>query len=389
MQQGIKKRSKKESREYKVLLGLVELYIKIGKPIGSSTLKESGFESLSSATIRNYFAELEKEGYLKQPHSSGGRIPTNKALRFYAESVLEEALIEEDVTAQLEQLKGHDTKNIGTFLQKAAELLSEVSGFATFLSSPRFDHDFILDVKFVSLDATRLLCILITNFGQILTETLAFEHRVSTFSLKRLESFFLWKLKNGPLEEKPRPLTPEEEVLAQKFYSEILVRYLVRYSNFSGEEIVRTGFSKLLAFPEFNDPLSLTMGLSLFENVTQMSRLLQQTSQSPHLKFWIGEDLSPFTTEASNGSVIAIPYRINHIQAGAIGILGPTRMPYRTLFATLTVFSEILSETLTKTLYKFKLSFRQPRSEAVYAIDQKWKFDETSPYHMLENKEKP
>jgi heat-inducible transcriptional repressor len=382
MDKGIKKRSKKESREYGVLLGLVELYIKIGKPIGSSTLKENGFDSLSSATIRNYFAELEKEGYLKQPHSSGGRIPTTKAFRFYADHCLESAHLEEEIETEILVLKDLDTKNLGHFLQKAADVLAEVTGFAPFLSAPRFDHDFILDVKLLSLDASRLLCVLITNFGQIFTETVSFDHKMSTFSLKRLESYFLWKLKNGTIEEKPS-LTEEEEALAQKLYSEILVRYLVRYSNFSNEEIIRTGFSKLLAYPEFNDPLSLTMGLSLFENTSQMAALLQQTMQGSQLRFWVGEEFSP------SCAVIAVPYRINQIQAGAIGLLGPTRMPYKTLFATLTFFSEILSEALTKTLYKFKLSFRGPKAGAVYAIDSKWKFDEKSPYHLLEIKENP
>ncbi len=78
------KRIGKQDRERKVLLGLVDYYIKTGKPVGSNTLKEVGFEELSSATIRNYFANLEEEGYLSQSHSSGGRIPTNLAYRTYA-----------------------------------------------------------------------------------------------------------------------------------------------------------------------------------------------------------------------------------------------------------------------------------------------------------------
>ena len=82
------KRMGKQERERKVLLGLVEYYIQTGKPVGSNTLKEAGFEDLSSATIRNYFANLEEEGYLVQSHSSGGRIPTDLSYRTYAEHVI-------------------------------------------------------------------------------------------------------------------------------------------------------------------------------------------------------------------------------------------------------------------------------------------------------------
>ena len=77
----------KGDREQAVLLGLIELYLQHGKPVGSQTLQENGFDSLSTATIRNYFGKMESEGYLKQQHTSGGRIPTQKAFRLYADSV--------------------------------------------------------------------------------------------------------------------------------------------------------------------------------------------------------------------------------------------------------------------------------------------------------------
>src|SRR3989344_4580366 len=90
------KKLSKVDREQSVLFGLIELYLKTGKPIGSHTLQENGFESLSSATIRNYFGKMEEQGYLKQQHTSGGRIPTQKAFRAYAEAHRHQGLIEGD-----------------------------------------------------------------------------------------------------------------------------------------------------------------------------------------------------------------------------------------------------------------------------------------------------
>lgn len=370
----LQKRTKKEAREIQALLGLVELYLKTGKPIGSTTLQEHGFESLSSATLRNYFAELEKEGYLKQAHSSGGRIPTSKAFQFYAHEMLKEGSNKPEMEEKLQGLKQEETKNIAAYLQKSGEILSQATGYPTFLSSVRFDHDFILDVKFVSIDSSRLICILITSFGQIFTEQLGIDHKLSSFATKRIESYFQWKLKN---QEKPSSLTAEEEAISQKIYNEIMVRYLVRYSNYSTEEIYRTGFSKLLVYPEFNDPVSLTSGLSLFENTTQMISLLNECTKGGQLRFWIGEELAPH----SICSVLAIPYRINQIPAGSIGILGPSRMDYRELFNILNLFSELLSQTLTKSLYKFKLSFRTPKSDTLYLDKREWP-------HLIESKEK-
>lgn len=362
------------------LFGLIELYLKTGKPIGSSTLQEHGFENLSSATLRNYFAELEKKGYLKQAHSSGGRIPTNIALRLYATEALVDAKPDPNNEKKFQELRQEETKNLSAYLQNSSELLSSVLGYPAFLSSVRFDHDFILDVKFVAIDNTRLLCVLITSFGQIYTETLIVNQKLSSFSIKRIEHYFQWKLKN---QEQPLAMNAEEESLSQKIYNEIMVRYLVRYSNFSDEEIHRTGFSKLLTYPEFSDPVSLASGLSLFENTNKMRFLLNDCTRSGSLKFWIGDDLE----KNSNCTVIAVPYHLHHIAAGAIGILGPARMPYRQLFGALNLFSELISETLTKSLYKFKLAFRKPSSSSLYLDNKEWTIAEKMP-HLLELKEK-
>jgi heat-inducible transcriptional repressor len=372
----MKKQSKKETRAFKVLLGLVELYLKTGKPIGSNTLKEHGFQALSSATIRNYFVELEKQGLLRQPHSSGGRIPTNEAFKFYAEEALPSPELTPDIEERLQDLELGESRNLTRFLQKSAETLSEITSLAVFLSSVRFDHDFILDIKLVSIDADRLLCVMITDFGQILTEVLPLTQKMSSFSLKRIEAHIQWRIKGG---EKPVNLTEEERTLAQSYYNEIMVRYLVRYSNFSDEDIFRTGFSTLLSYAELNDPVALATGLSLFENPAHMRLLLSDCVRTGALRFWVGSDLAPYAAAAEGCSVIAVPYSVGRTIAGAVGILGPCRMPYRTLFGTMELFSELLSKSLTKSLLKFKISFRHPRSAAPYI--------EQTAQHLLEIKE--
>lgn len=386
MNELIKKRTKKEFREEKVLFGLIELFLKSGKPIGSNTLQENGFEDLSPATIRNYFAELEAGGYLKQSHTSGGRIPTSKAYRLYAQSHISHFDIDPEIDEQISVLKQGETKHLSAYLHNAAELLSEITGYATFLSSVRFDHDFILDIKLVSIDTTRILCVLVTDFGQILTETLSYEKRLSSFTLKRMESYFQWKLKGAIPKEKPQ-LLPEEENLAKEFYTEIMIRYLVRYSNYSDEEVYRTGFSKLINYPEFHDPIALASALALFENETQMRLLLNDCAKKGRLSFWVGSDLSNYSVTSSSCSVIAIPYRINQHEAGAIGILGPSRMPYKTLFGILQPFSQYISETVTKSLYKFKLSYRHPRSSTPYLESKEWVIDSDKSFKQLEAKE--
>ncbi len=360
------KRSAKEQRLREVLLGLVAYYIEHGKPVGSNTLKDAGFESLSSATLRNYFAELEDSGFLHQLHASGGRIPSDAAYRLYAEDTLDAGKFPKLDERPLEGLRQSQTREITRYLQESAELLSDYSQMAVFLSAPRFDHDYIIDIKVVTLDQHRCLCVLITDFGIIQTAVLHSQQRLTSFSAKRLESYFLWRLTGL---EKPENLEPSEEELALKFYNEVMVRYIVSYSNFTQEDVYRTGFSRLLEYPEFSDATVLASSLALFENVQGMRHLLRECSSHEQMKFWIGEDLSPYSDRRVDSAVIAVPYRIHTNTVGAIGVLGPTRIPYEKVFATLERFSQDISDTLTKSVYKYKIKYREPVDQTLYLPD--------------------
>ncbi len=355
------KRKQRAEREREVLLGLVELYLLTGKPVGSNTLKENDFENISSATIRNYFASLEKEGYLMQQHASGGRIPTTLAYKLYANFHINSHRIDPKELALLQKELNQDTREIAGYLQNGAELLSNLTQGAVFLSAPRFDQDIIIDIKIVGIDAKRCLIVVITDFGLVHTEILYTPKKLSNFSLKRIESYFRFRLT-----ELDRPkISQEEEELASNFYNEIMMRHIVGYSNFSAIDIYKTGFSKLIRFSEFQDATVLATGLSIFENTSFMRKLLGRCTRERDLKVWIGDDIHHPSASIAQSSIIAIPYYIHGKAVGAIALLGPIRMPYPKLFGILRTFSQILSEMLTRNLYKYKITYRQPKSEQV------------------------
>lgn len=352
----------KDVREKQVLLGLVDLYLRTGMPVGSNTLREGGFEHLSAATIRNYFAQLEATGFLKQQHASGGRMPTQRAYKLYAQTHFQQIppLVEEELQ-QLQASLLCETREVATYLQQASETLSDLAGCAVFLSSPRFDQDFVVDVKFLAVDQSRCICVLITDFGLIHTELLLTGKKLSHFTLKRLEAYFHWKLTGFD----PPTLDPQEEKLAMRLYNEVVLRHIVTYTHFTQEDIYKTGFSKLLHYPDFNDASALAQSLSLFENTPALRNLIGACCKAKTLSCWIGDDLQPFLPSFGSFSVLAVPYSIHQTVAGAIGLLGPVRIPYKRLFALLTVASQCLSQSLTKSVYKHKISVRKPSPHRV------------------------
>ena len=351
------KSSNKHDREQAVLFGLVDLYLKSGKPIGSQTLQENGFESLSSATIRNYCALLEEQGFLLQPHTSGGRLPTEKAFRAYADHFYDQGVLEGSQGEILEASLQQQGKDLTSLIHQGIETLSRLSKCSIFISMPRFDQDIVQVVRLLQIDQTRILAAVLTDFGLVRTETLYIDQEIDEEFLQTCERYFLWRLNKGETVsfEKESKLK-----LAQRLYHEIMVRHLVGYLNFPAEDILRCGMARLLAWPEFNDATAVVNSLALLEDETQMREVLRKCCQKQALSLWIGDELCPHVANNSANAVIAIPYKINQTVAGAVAILGPTRLPYRELFGLIRHFSELLSESLTSAVYKFKISFRQP-----------------------------
>lgn len=350
------KQSFKSDKQTNILLGAIELYIKTKKPIGSNTLKENGFDNFSSATIRNYFAKLEKLGFLKQKHSSSGRVPTSLGYRAYANFCFENFKITEKREKEIKKHILKPSKKLNEYLQKSAEKLSEICDSAVFLLFPHLDHDFIQDIKLLFLNKKAILCVIITNFGMIKTETFFLEKDLEEKYLKILEKFFCWKIGKEENPKIPNFLKP----LAQKMYNEIMLRYVTRYYNTLKEEkYYKAGLSNLLSHKEFQDPTVLINCLTLFENSEKIISLLQESIKINRLTFWIGQELANFGSLATDCSVIAIPYLINHIPVGAFGVIAPKIINYTKFFEILSIFSRYISKNLEYSVYKYKIQFKK------------------------------
>jgi heat-inducible transcriptional repressor len=354
------KRLTKDEKEKAVLFSLVKSYIMENKPIGSSFLQESSLKDISSATIRNYFSKLEKDGFLEQKHTSGGRIPTYRAYRAFVDMLLENQSPFIDRIENTPKKLDNETKEISNFLKKVLEDLSNKTNLCAFFSCPRFDHDFIQNIKLVKIDDEKIICIVITDFGVIKTETLFTEHNLKDKEIDLLEKFFLWRLSKA---DKPKKMDEKLLSIAKKFYNEIIIRHVVSYTNSATEEIERTGLSKLFNYEEFEDPKILANGLSIFENSSNLHKILDSCCIENKLTCFIGKELESIDIEVKEVGIIAIPYKINQITAGAIALLGPMRLDYDKLINTLKAYAEYITETLTKSVYKYKISFSKTTSK--------------------------
>ncbi|MDF2549685.1 MAG: hrcA [Chlamydiales bacterium] len=351
-----KRKSGKLEREKKVLLGLIDFYLQTGEPVGSETLRQHSFPDLSSATLRNYFVHLEEKGFLTQQHASGGRFPTDLAYQVYADEYALESTVSAADQKAIDELQMANRPEVALYLQKMADLASKLTRTAVILSAPKFDQDYIADVKLVVLDVRKIVSVIVTNFGVVRTDVFHLDRTINQAFVASVEEYFRARMGNQPFSH---TFSPEDFAWAKELYNELLMRYIVDYTNFSDEEIYRTGFSQLLSYKEFSDINAFSSALALFEKVGALRRLLRETQQGEKLSFWIGDQLKNYCEPAVNCALLSIEYRIHDKVVGAIGLIGPKRLPYRRLFGVLKAISHSISKTLTACLYKYKISYRQ------------------------------
>ena len=356
-----------KDRERKILFSLVEYYIRTGKPVGSQSLQESEFADISSATIRNYFASLDEAGYLRQQHASGGRIPQSKSFQDYAKHCFDQ-LLEEKCPYDEKPLlltENIDATNVISLLQHFGELLSEKVLSPIAISSPRFDHDIVTDLRFVFLDVSRALAVITTEFGFVHTVVITEPSFPLTHAfLKKADRLARSRLFRESLE---KDLFEGQELEhARRLYQEAMASYFVSYSSISQEDLWRSGFSKLLNCKEFANSSSLAASLSLFENESALRGFMRDSLRANSIKFWIGEELSPFTIGEPNTAIIAAPYRVGTRPVGAIVLITSMRQFYLPLFRLMRDASLQLSNSLTRALMHHRISYRMPESHAVF-----------------------
>lgn len=354
------KRAGRKDRERKILLSLVEYFLRTGKPVGSQSLQEEGMPNISSATIRNHFMALEQKGYVKQQHSSGGRIPQAKAFREYAKECLDQFLHDKEhsISRPLPLPEEINTQDIIPLLQQTAQLLSREAHAAVAISSPKFDQDVVSDVHFVFLDVHRALAVVMTSFGLVHTTVILCDFPITHTLLKKADRFSRSRI----FQEQLHPDLFEGEQLEQvrHLYQEALASYFISYSSNSQEDLWRAGFSQLLQLPEFGESQSLSPPLCLFESNTALRGLLREAVRSNELHVWIGNEILPQFTDDPNCSIVAIPYHVGNRAVGAIAVIGSMRLFYLQLFQLLKHLSSQLSRTLSTCLMHNQISYRMP-----------------------------
>lgn len=329
-----------DGRAKLLLKALVERYIADGQPVGSRTLSRASGLELSPATIRNVMADLEDLGLIASPHTSAGRIPTAKGYRLFVDTML---TVQREQLAPLALAPEQPQKVIAS----AAHLLSSLSQFVGVVMAPRRTSVF-RHIEFLRLSERRFLVIIVSPDGDVQNRVIFSETDFTQGQLIEAANFLNQNYAGMAMEQVRERLKTEVESL--RFEIAGLMQAAVNVSSEAlsqaQDEVVISGERNLLAVSDFSKDMgNLRRAFDLFEQKTQILRLLDVSAQADGVRIFIGGESQVVPFEEL--SVVSAPYEVDGQIVGTLGVIGPMRMPYDKMIQIVDITSKLVSNALS------------------------------------------
>jgi heat-inducible transcriptional repressor len=334
-------------RDREVLEAIITDYIQSAEPVGSRTVSKKSKIGLSPATIRNVMADLEEMGFLTQPHTSAGRVPTDRAFRFYVDSILEVRKLKLVDRGRIEmgfQDEGMDTNEI---MKRASSLLSLLSKQTGVILAPRFGSNIFKHIEFIKLREKTILVIIVCKSGEVQNKLIESDELMSQDELDKYSRYLTEIMGGLSLVEARRKILEEvkkEKVLFDKLMYRALQLSQKALEDEGGGDLYIEGKTNILQSPEFADLEKMRTLLQAFEEKTKIVKLLDKALLAQGMQIFIGAE-NEFN-EMKDCSVIAAPYSRENFTLGTLGIIGPTRMDYPSIIPIVDYTARIVGKIL-------------------------------------------
>jgi heat-inducible transcriptional repressor len=329
-----------DDRAKLLLKALVERYIADGQPVGSRTLSRASGLDLSPATIRNVMSDLEELGLIASPHTSAGRIPTARGYRLFVDTML---------TAQREEMA---TPSLAAdqpqkVITNAAQLLSNLSQFVGVVMAPRRSSVF-RHIEFLRLSEKRFLVIIVSPDGDVQNRVVFTPADYTQAQLIEASNFLNANYAGMEIEQVRERLKTEVERLRGEIGQLMQTAVEASSEAFSQaqDEVVISGERNLLSVSDFSSDMGhLRRAFELFEQKTQLMRLLEVSSQAEGVRIYIGGESHVVPFEEL--SIVSSPYEVDGEVVGTLGVIGPTRMPYERVIQIVDITARLVSNALS------------------------------------------
>lgn len=334
-----------DERKIKILQAIINDYILTGEPVGSRTIAKRYDLGVGSATIRNEMADLEEMGYLEQPHTSAGRIPSNKGYRLYVDKLMDKESLTKDEELKIkEYLINSAMYEVDKIVKQACSLLSELTNLTTVVQTPSVRSSYIKSIQLLSIDSHNLVSVIVADSGVIKNHRIRVNNMPSSETIQMINKVLNLHLKNLTIEEinlevinnLKHQLFGFEEV-----FNGILPALYETLKESNNTEIFVEGTTNIFNYPEYNDIEKAKEILSLINDKDNLIDLLEPGND---ITIRIGEE--NFFPEAKDCSIISAEYSLDGRPIGKIGLIGPKRINYSKVIAIMNQVMKELNKSL-------------------------------------------
>lgn len=340
-------------RKQKLLMALVERHIRHGQPVGSKTLASAGGLTVSPATIRNLMAELEEMGLLTSPHTSAGRVPTERGYRLYVDTLLASTALERSgnthLRDELRQLLGPD-QSPQVLVSQASRTLAELTRMAGLVVVPRREVTTLRQVEFLPLSGQRVLVVLVVNRSEVQNRIIHTRREYSEVELRQAANYINHTYGgcdlDGICEGLLSTMDADRAQLDELMQTTLDIAGKALRQDPPDSDYVVSGESNLLDSAQADGIDKLRDLFDAFNRKRDILHLLERSLRADGVQIFIGREsgYQPF----EEYSLVSAPYRVDNGPMGVLAVVGPTRMDYEKVIPTVDITARILSAALTQ-----------------------------------------
>lgn len=339
-------------RAQHLLRVLVESYIREGQPVGSRTLSRDSGLNLSAATVRNVMADLEEYGFVTSPHTSAGRVPTDKGYRFFVDTLLaqrrseaEHSVIEE-LQRRLEDEQDRDPKAL---VAVASQVLSSITHLAGVVTIPRQPHQSLSQIEFLPLSDNRVLAVMVVNGRDVQNRIVQLDRYYTAEELRRAANFLNQQFAGKELRQVREDLVGELKQTGERLNQLMLdairvAQQMVGEGTKDAPEYVIAGETNLMEFAELSNVEKLRRLFEAFTARRDILNLLDLSLRAEGVQIFIGQESGYQILD--DCSLVTAPYTLDNETVGVLGVIGPTRMAYERVIPIVDVTARLLGSAL-------------------------------------------
>jgi heat-inducible transcriptional repressor len=339
-----------DDRKNKVLQAIIEDYVATAEPVGSRTIARKFQLGVSPATIRNEMADLEELGFLEQPHTSAGRVPSDRGYRYYVDCLMESRQVSASDEDMIRRTLERKARELDTLVRETARLLSDTTHLTAVISGPQLQKAHFRDLRLVPLGGDKAVLVYITDSGFIENQVLDLPVEVTMVELQRVSDVLTEQLRGQSVESLSKASIQALHTELHR-YGALLEQTLqaLTYKMEPGERqrLFLGGATHMLNQPEFRDVTKVRDLLTLLENEDLVSEVLSSADNVERPAIQIGEEIK--VRELTDCSVISATYRLGDEVIGRVGVIGPKRMEYARITGLVNAITRQLQESSQRT----------------------------------------